>query len=123
MLLVVAPMPRRFPGGARKLPREGISKLDLSLPDDVDPGTAPVRFRGTRNGAAGPVIDATADVRLVRRSDGCGGGGYSRGLAFTRGGGLTTRIPPGLWEAWGKRDEQPPATASPSTGRKGRGRG
>jgi hypothetical protein len=98
-----------------KLPREDITKVHLPLPADVDPDTAPVRFRVTRKGAAGPVIDATADVKLARQSDGCGGGGYSRGLAFTTGGGLTPKVPPGLWEAWVKQGEEP-ATASPATG-------
>lgn len=94
---------------------EGITKLNLSLPDDVDPDASPVRFRVTRKSAGRPAIDATADVKLARQSDGCGGGGYSQGLAFTKGGGLTTKIPPGLWEAWVKQGEEP-ATASPSAG-------
>ncbi|WP_330348910.1 hypothetical protein [Streptomyces sp. NBC_00582] len=86
---------------------ERISQIGLPLPDDVDPGSAPVRFRVTRAGAATPVIDESVDVRLLHQSDGCGGGGYARGLAFTREDGLLKTVPKAVWRAWLKQAREP----------------
>jgi hypothetical protein len=82
---------------------EGITDVQLPLPHDVDPGAGPIRFRVTRKGATRPVIDASADVKLTFQSDGCGGGDYNRGLAFTKEGGLTAKIPRAVSEAWGEQ--------------------
>lgn len=86
-----------------ELRQKGISDVSLPLPHDVDPDSGPIRFRVTRKGAPRPVIDASVDVKLTFRSDGCGGGDYGRGLAFTQEGGLTTKIPKAVSEAWGKQ--------------------
>jgi hypothetical protein len=86
-----------------ELREEGITDVSLPLPHDVDPDSGPVRFRVTREGAPGPVIDASADVKLTFQSDGCGGGDFNQELAFTKAGGLTTKIPKSLKAAWGKQ--------------------
>jgi hypothetical protein len=83
-----------------ELKQEDITKVNLPLPDGVDPDTGPVRFRVTRAGGADPVIDASTDVKLTRQSDGCGGGAYTRGLAFTKDGGLTAKIPARVSQVW-----------------------
>ncbi|MEU5481478.1 hypothetical protein [Streptomyces mirabilis] len=44
--------------------------MSLELSDDVDPDVGPLRFRVTREGTTSPVIDASTDVKLTRRSDG-----------------------------------------------------
>lgn len=99
-----------------RLRNEDITNLRLSLPDDVNPDSGPVRFRVTRKGEAQPVIDRSADVRLTRQSDGCGGGAYGRGLAFTKDKGLTAKIPKALQVAWGKQvRKQATAMPDPST--------
>ncbi|MEU6667004.1 hypothetical protein [Streptomyces sp. NPDC046727] len=95
-----------------RLRQERITHVNLPLPDDVDPDAGPVRFRVTREGAARPVVDASADVRLTHESDGCGGGAYTRGLAFTREGGLTTKVPKSLSDAW-MRQVRSEATSDP----------
>ena len=77
-----------------------ITKVNLPLPDDVDPSAAPAHFRVTREGATAPVVDAAVDVKLAFQSDGCGGGAYNGGLAFTRETGLTTKIPANVSAAW-----------------------
>lgn len=77
-----------------------ITKVSLSLPDDMDPAAAPVRFRVTREGGTAPVVDASIDTKLALQSDGCGGGAYNRGLALTKETGLTTKIPANVSEAW-----------------------
>lgn len=82
---------------------EGITDVKLPLPHDVDPDPGPIHFRVTRKGATRPVIDASADVKLTFQSDGCGGGDYSRGLAFTKEGGLTAKIAKAVSDAWGKQ--------------------
>ncbi|MFE2537122.1 hypothetical protein [Streptomyces sp. NPDC059371] len=82
---------------------QGIANLRLSLPDDVNPDSGPVRFRVIRKGGARPVIDRSADVRLTRQSDGCGSGAYGRELVLTKDEGLTTKIPKSLQIAWGKQ--------------------
>jgi hypothetical protein len=93
-----------------------ITKVSLELPDDVDPDAGPLRFLVTREGTTSPVIDASTDVKLTRQSDGCGGGAYSRGLAFTEEGGLTTKIPAHVSAAWRKHVEElasaPPTDAT-----------
>ncbi|WP_308310741.1 hypothetical protein [Streptomyces sp. GbtcB6] len=94
-----------------ELEREDITRVSLPLPDDVDPETGTVRFRVTPEGSRRPEIDASSAVRLTHQSDGCGGGAYSRGLAFTKEAGLTTRIPPSVSAAWRHRLR---ALASPS---------
>ncbi|MFG2379459.1 hypothetical protein [Streptomyces avermitilis] len=96
-----------------ELRQEDLTRVHLGLPDDVDPDGGTVRFRVTRKGGTSPVIDASADVRLTRQSDGCGGGAYNRGLAFTKKGGLTTKIPRSVTAAW---REQVRELRSPSTG-------
>lgn len=83
-----------------ELRQEEITQVNLPLPDDVDPDASPLRFRVTVEGATRPVVDATTDVKLTRQSDGCGGGAYSRGLAFTRDGGLTLKIPRSVSAVW-----------------------
>ncbi|PKW11934.1 hypothetical protein SAMN05428944_0830 [Streptomyces sp. 1222.5] len=93
------------------LEQEDITHVTLRLPDDVGPDLGTVRFRVTPRGSNHPEIDASSDVELIRRSDGCGGGAYSQGLAFTREGGLTTKIPPGVSAAWHKHIK---SLASPS---------
>ncbi|MFF0777696.1 hypothetical protein [Streptomyces sp. NPDC003720] len=77
-----------------------ITRLSLRLPDDVGPDLGAVRFRVTPKGGGSPEIDESVDVKLTRQSDGCGGGAYSKGLAFTRQGGLTTKVPPVVTAAW-----------------------
>ncbi|MFD9095828.1 hypothetical protein [Streptomyces collinus] len=83
-----------------QLEQEDITQLSLRLPDDVGPDLGTVRFRVTPAGSNHPEIDASSDVKLTRQSDGCGGGAYSRGLAFTKEGGLTTKIPSRVSAAW-----------------------
>ncbi|KUM86440.1 hypothetical protein AQI94_21930 [Streptomyces pseudovenezuelae] len=83
-----------------KLEQEDITRINLPLPDDVDADLGTVRFRVTPKGSGSPEIDASSDVKLTRQSDGCGGGAYSRGLAFTKDGGLTTKIPSRVTAAW-----------------------
>ncbi|WP_460073464.1 hypothetical protein [Streptomyces sp. YKOK-I1] len=96
-----------------RLQQEGISKMNLLLPDDVDPDTAPVRFKVTREGARTPFIDESVEVRLLHQSDGCGGGGYSRGLAYTKESGLMKSAPKSVFAAWIKQHEEQ-ATALPT---------
>ncbi|MEV6019204.1 MULTISPECIES: hypothetical protein [unclassified Streptomyces] len=86
-----------------RLGNEGITNIHLPLPNDVDPHSGPVRLRVSRQDEAQPVINVSADVRLTFQSDGCDGGAYNRGLAFTKEGGLTTKIPKALQKAWGKQ--------------------
>ncbi|MET7692764.1 hypothetical protein ABZT06_33170 [Streptomyces sp. NPDC005483] len=83
-----------------RLEQEDITRVSLPLPGDVDPDLGTVRFRVTPNGSSSPEIDASTDVKLTRRSDGCGGGAYSQGLAFTKEGGLTIKIPSSVTVAW-----------------------
>ncbi|MES9520289.1 hypothetical protein [Streptomyces capoamus] len=94
------------------LRHERISHVRLPLPHDVDPDRGPVRFEVTPEGGDRPVIDASADAKLTFQSDGCGGGDYNTGLAFTRATGLTTKIPKSLSDAWTKQLRSL-ATASP----------
>ncbi|MFF3419996.1 hypothetical protein ACFYW9_35790 [Streptomyces sp. NPDC002698] len=83
-----------------KLEQEDITQVSLRLPDDVGPDLGTVRFRVTPKGGGRPEIDASSEVKLTHQSDGCGGGAYSEGLAFTKEGGLTTKIPPSVTAAW-----------------------
>ncbi|MFG2354952.1 hypothetical protein [Streptomyces sp. NPDC048521] len=101
-----------------ELRREGVTDVRLPLPHDVDPRSGPIRFRVTREGAARPVIDASADARLVFQSDGCGGGDYHGGLAFTKEGGLTTKVPEAVSDAWFNqlRAEETAPSAPPGPG-------
>lgn len=92
--------------------QDGVTKVELPLPEDVDPGTAPVRFRVTRDGATAPLIDDSVAVKLRHQSDGCGGGAYNRGLAFTKEDGLTPDVPKKISEAW-LRQLRSQATAAP----------
>ncbi|WP_206327500.1 hypothetical protein [Streptomyces sp. S3(2020)] len=92
---------------------ESVSRVFLSLPDDVDPDTAPVRLTVTRAGAGTPLVDDSVDVKLLRQSDGCGGGGWSRGLALTKADGLLPNVPKRVSAAW-MRQVRAAATASPS---------
>ncbi|MFI0966503.1 hypothetical protein ACH4S8_34690 [Streptomyces sp. NPDC021080] len=94
-----------------KLEREDITRVNLPLPDDVGPDVGTVRFRVTPKGSSSPEIDASSDARLTLQSDGCGGGAYNEGLAFTKEGGLTTKIPPSVTAAWRDHLE---SLASPS---------
>ena len=96
-----------------ELKQEGINQIDVRLPNDIGPDAAPVRFRVTRQGATTPFIDESVDVKLLHQSDGCGGGGYSRGLAFTKEDGLMKSVPKSVSAAWLKQhmDE---ATALPT---------
>ncbi|MFC0055330.1 hypothetical protein [Streptomyces actinomycinicus] len=94
------------------LRRERITNVRLSLPRDVDPGSGPIRFRVTRKGEGKAVIDTSVDARLIHQTDGCGSNAYSRGLAFTKATGLTTKIPKSLSDAWMKQIRSL-ATASP----------
>jgi hypothetical protein len=96
-----------------ELRQEAITHVSLGLPDDVDPDSGTVRFRVTPKGSTSPEIDASADVRLTLQSDGCGGGAYNRGLAFTKSGGLTTKIPPSVSAAWREHIDE---LRSPSAG-------
>ncbi|MEU8794441.1 hypothetical protein [Streptomyces sp. NPDC048643] len=82
------------------LEQADITHVNLPLADDVDPDLGAVRFRVTPRGSSSPEIDASSDVKLIRQSDGCGGGAYNRGLAFTKEGGLTTKIPSSVSVAW-----------------------
>ena len=93
------------------LERGDITRISLPLPDDVDPNLGTVRLRVTPKGSTHPEIDASSDVKLTRQSDGCGGGVYSEGLAFTKEEGLTTKIPPSVSAAWHKHLK---SLASPS---------
>ncbi|MEU1512554.1 hypothetical protein ABZ490_10395 [Streptomyces sp. NPDC005811] len=95
------------------LRREGVSRVFLTLPEDPDPDAAPVRFRVTRKGATTPFIDASVEVKLLRQSDGCGGGGYSRALAFTKEDGLLKSVPKAVSAAWMKQ-VRGAATAPPT---------
>lgn len=97
--------------GKGHLAQEDITRISLRLPDDVDEHLGTVRFRVTPKGSNHPEIDSSTDVRLTRQPDGCGGGAYSEGLAFTKEGGLTTKIPPSVRAAWRKHLE---SLASPS---------
>ncbi|MHB9862311.1 hypothetical protein [Streptomyces sp. YIM S03343] len=97
-----------------QLEQENITQVSLRLPDDVNPDLGTVHFRVTPKGSSSPEIDASYDVKLTRQSDGCGGGAYSQGLAFTKEGGLTTKIPPSVTTAW--RDHLK-SLASPSESR------
>ncbi|MET8811386.1 hypothetical protein ABZW47_05225 [Streptomyces sp. NPDC004549] len=83
-----------------RLREEEITRVNLRLPEDVDPDAGTVRLRVTPAGAARPVIDASATVPLTLQSDGCGGGSCNRGLALTGDGVLTTKIPRSLAEDW-----------------------
>ncbi|MFJ8537076.1 hypothetical protein [Streptomyces sp. NPDC093591] len=83
-----------------ELKQEEITRVNLPLPDEVDPDTGPVRFRVIRENDTSPLIDASTDVELTHQSDGCGGGAYNRGLAFTKEGGLTAKIPAKVTQAW-----------------------
>lgn len=96
-----------------ELAGEAVSRVFLSLPDDVDPDTAPVRLRVTRAGAGTPLVDDSVDVKLLHQSDGCGGGGYSRGLALTKADGLLPSVPKRVSAAW-MRQIRAEATALPS---------
>jgi hypothetical protein len=96
-----------------ELQQEDITRVNLGLPDDVDPDHGTVRLRVTPKGSTSPEIDASTDVKLTRQSDGCDGGAYSRGLAFTKKGGLTTKIPPSVTAAWRQHLKE---LAAPSTG-------
>lgn len=96
-----------------ELKGEAVSRVFLSLPDDVDPDTAPVRFRVTRAGAGTPVVDDSVDVKLLQQSDGCGGGGWSRALALTKADGLLPSVPKRVSAAW-IRQVRAAATAPPS---------
>ncbi|MFI6009451.1 hypothetical protein ACIBAG_11555 [Streptomyces sp. NPDC051243] len=91
--------------------QERVSRLTLRLPDDVDPDTAPVRLRVTRDGATTPVIDDSVDVKLLHQSDGCGGGAYNRALAFAKEDGLMPDVPKNISAAW-LRQVRSGATAS-----------
>ncbi|MFF4540017.1 hypothetical protein [Streptomyces aureus] len=82
---------------------QDITSIRLPLSDDVDPAPGPVRLRVTRENEDRPVIDVSADVRLTFQSDGCDGGAHNRGLAFTKDGGLTTKIPTFLQKAWAEQ--------------------
>jgi hypothetical protein len=82
------------------LPEEDVTRLNLRLPDDVDPDRSPVRLRVRREDGGDPVVDASLDVKLERQSDGCGGGAWNRGLSYTEAGGLVPEIPRKLHEAW-----------------------
>ncbi|WP_060886122.1 hypothetical protein [Streptomyces caniscabiei] len=96
-----------------ELKERGIAHVTVELPDDVGPDTAPVRLRVTRAGAARPFIDDSVDVKLIHHSDGCGGGGYSQGLAYTKEDGLLPNVPKGIGEAW-VQQRTAEATADPS---------
>ena len=85
------------------LRRERITDVSLPLPRDVDPDSGPIRFRVTRKGERRPVVDTSVDVRLTHQTDGCGSSAYTRGLAFTKEGGLTAKVPKALSDAWGKQ--------------------
>lgn len=95
-----------------ELQQEDVTRVNLGLPDDVDPDGGTVRFRVTPKGSTSPEIDASTDMKLIRQSDGCGGA-YGRGLAFTKKGGLTTKIPPSVTAAWRRHLKE---LAAPSTG-------
>ncbi|MFE5403245.1 hypothetical protein ACFQ9Z_18280 [Streptomyces sp. NPDC056580] len=97
--------------GKGHLEQEDTTRISLRLPDDTGPDLGPVRFRVTPKGSNHPEINASADVKLTRQSDGCGGGAYSEGLAFTKEDGLTTKIPPSVSAAWRKHLK---SLASPS---------
>ncbi|MGW3915472.1 hypothetical protein ACWEBX_28705 [Streptomyces sp. NPDC005070] len=86
-----------------RLRNEDITNLHLPLSGDVDPDSGPIRLRVTRRDEAQPVINVSADVRLTFQSDGCDGGAHNRGLAFTKEGGLTTKIPTVLQRAWSQQ--------------------
>lgn len=85
------------------LRREQITDVSLPLPRDVDPASGPVRFRVTRKGEQWPVIDTSVDVRLTHWTDGCGSSAYVWGLALTKEGGLTAKVPKALSDAWGEQ--------------------
>ncbi|MEU5887885.1 hypothetical protein ABZ835_13780 [Streptomyces sp. NPDC047461] len=94
--------------------REAVSGANLPLPNDVDPDTAPVRLRITRAGATTLLVDDSVDVKLLHRSDGCGG--WSGTLALTEEDGLLTSVPKKVSAAWTRqlRSEAaaPPAPTS-----------
>ncbi len=94
------------------LPPERVTRLRLALPRDVDPARGPVRLRVTPWQSDDPVIDASTEVGLTYQSDGCGGGAYNRGLAFTKEDGLLTKVPEWVLEAWLAGLEGPPASPS-----------
>lgn len=94
--------------------QEAVTDVNLVLPDDVDPDTAQVRFRVTRTGAAKPLIDDSVDVKLLHQSDNCGGGGYTRGLAYTKEDGLLPSVPEKVLAAWLEQHESE-ATAEPGS--------
>ncbi|MFD8999685.1 hypothetical protein ACFV0T_01655 [Streptomyces sp. NPDC059582] len=94
--------------------QEAVTQANLVLPDDVDPDTDPVRFRVTGAGATKPFIDDSVDVKLLHQSDNCGGGGYSRGLAYTKEAGLLPSVPKEVSAAWLEQRESE-ATAEPGS--------
>ncbi len=96
-----------------ELARETVSRVSLSLPDDVDPDTAPVSLRITRAGAGTAFVEDSVDVKLLHQPDGCGGGGHSRALALTKADGLLTSVPKKVSAAW-IRQLRSEATAPPS---------
>ncbi|MEV5178021.1 hypothetical protein AB0L10_45135 [Streptomyces flaveolus] len=99
-----------------ELRQERIKHVNLPLPHDVDPDSGPVRFRVTRQGEDTPLIDTSADVRLIRQTDGCTSSAYNRGLAFTKEKGLTTKIPKSVSDAWDRQiRSQATADQDPST--------
>ncbi|MFD7880247.1 hypothetical protein ACFV5G_40315 [Streptomyces sp. NPDC059766] len=94
--------------------QEAVTDASVTLPDDVDPDTAPIRLRVTRVGAAKPLINDSVDVRLLHQSDNCGGGGYTRGLAYTKEDGLLPSVPKKVLAAWLEQHESE-ATAEPTS--------
>ncbi|MFE5033175.1 hypothetical protein [Streptomyces sp. NPDC056683] len=101
-----------------RLPDEDITSVNLPLPDDVGPDIGTVRLRITRPGADKPLVDPSAEKKLLHQSDGCGGA-YNGGLASTKEEGLTAKIPKNVSAAWHKqvmeRATADPASSAPST--------
>lgn len=98
--------------------QEALSHANLPLSDDVDPDTAPVRFRVTCAGATTPFVDDSVDVKLRHQSDGCGGGGRSRAPALTKEDGLLPSVPKKVSAAWTRQirgEATAPPTPSPTS--------
>ncbi|MFE4961511.1 hypothetical protein [Streptomyces sp. NPDC056660] len=92
---------------------ESVTSINLPLPDDIGPDLGTVRLRVTREGSTEPLVDASARKKLGFQSDGCGGGGYSGALAFTKESGLTPTVPKTVSDAWFKQVRAP--VTSPRT--------
>jgi len=96
-----------------RLENEGISEINLQLPEDVGPDLGTVRLRVTPKGSTKPMIDASTEKKLTFQSDNCDGGAYSGALAYTKEKGLLPSVPKEIGKAW-VQQRKAEATAVPT---------